>query len=171
MKSNIALIGFMGAGKSSVGRALAGNLNMEFVELDALVTEKYKKSIAEIFQQEGEPAFRRIEAEVALEAAKKSGAVIACGGGIVINPANIDALKETCRIVYLKVLASVALERVAWGGEKRPLLEVPDPAAAARELLQFRKPLYEKATDFVIDTTDLSVQDVVDQIAAWWAKQ
>ena len=125
MKSNIALIGFMGAGKSAVGRALADRLNMEFVELDALVTEKCRKSIAQIFEEEGEPAFRRIEAAVALEAAGKKGAVIACGGGIVLNPANITALKETCDIVYLKVLPSVALKRVAWEAKSVPCWMCP----------------------------------------------
>jgi shikimate kinase len=165
MKSNIALIGFMGAGKSAVGRALADKLNMEFVEMDALVTERCNKSIAEIFRQDGEPAFRRIEAEVAHDVAKKNGAVIACGGGIVLNPINIDALKQTCEIIYLKALPSVVLERVAWGGERRPLLEVPDPASAVQELLKFRKPLYEKAADITIDTSDLAIQDIVNQIA------
>ena len=171
MKNNIALIGFMGAGKSAVGRALAVKLGMEFIEMDALVTERCNKSIAEIFQQDGEPAFRRIEAEVARDVAGKKGAVIACGGGIVLKPANMDALKETCEIVYLEVLPSVVLARVSWSGQKRPLLEVPDPASAVHELLKFRRPLYEKAADITIDTSDLAVQDVVDRIAAWWHKK
>ena len=111
MKSNIALIGFMGAGKTAVGRTLAEKLGKRFVELDSLIEQKAGKSVAEIFQQDGEISFRELEIEVTKEVSRERNLVIACGGGIVLNKINIDRLREESIIVYLVASPEVILRR------------------------------------------------------------
>ena len=164
MRSNIALIGFMGTGKSAVGKALAEKLDREFVEMDSLIEKIAGKSIPEIFQQDGEIAFREMEIEVTKKIAQKTGQVIACGGGMVLNKINTDRLRETSRMVYLKVSPRKILERTASDNNERPLLDVPDPAQRVRELLDFRKPFYQRSADIMIDTSRLSIDKVADLI-------
>ena len=164
MKTNIALIGFMGTGKTAVGRALAKRLGREFVEMDSLIEQKAGKSIAEIFQQDGEIAFREVEIEVAREVAKGKNLVVACGGGVVLNKINIDRLKEGAKVVYLVASLQVILKRVLKGGEVRPLMNVSDRAATIRELLRFRKPFYERAADITINASKLDIESVAEQI-------
>jgi len=164
MKTSIALIGFMGAGKTEVGKALAEKLGKEFVELDALIVQKAGKSIPEIFAQDGEIAFRELEIEATREIAGKRNVVIACGGGIVLNKINIDRLKNDSLIVYLRASPKAILKRLAHEADERPLLKSADKAARIEELLQFRKPFYERAADITIDTSRLSIEAVADQI-------
>ncbi len=164
MKTNIALIGFMGVGKTAVGKVLAEKLNKEFVETDALIERKAGKSIPEIFQQDGEVAFRELEIEVIKKVAQGQNLVIACGGGIVLNKINIDRLRLEAIIVYLTASPQVILKRTSGDGEKRPLLNVTDKAAEIRELLRFRKPFYERAADIKINTSRLSIASIAEQI-------
>jgi len=164
MKTSIALIGFMGAGKTAVGKALARRLNKQFIELDLLIEQKAGKSIPEIFQQDGEIAFRELEIEVIKEVSENKNLVIACGGGVVLNKINIDRLRKGARVVYLTVSPRVILKRVSGGGEGRPLLEVSNPALTISELLRFRKPFYERAADIKIDTSRLDIDAVAEQI-------
>ncbi|MBI4180704.1 MAG: shikimate kinase [Chloroflexi bacterium] len=164
MKTNIALIGFMGTGKTAVGRVLAKKLNLKFIEMDALIEQKAGKSIPEIFQQDGEIAFRELEIEITKEAASQKNAVIACGGGIVLNKINIDRLRESSRIVYLTASPETILKRVSTGMGQRPLLEVDDPALTIRNLLKFRKPFYERAADITINTSNLVINAVAEEI-------
>lgn len=165
MKSNIALIGFMGAGKSAVGRALATKLSMRFIDLDLQIQEKAGKSIAEIFARDGEPAFRLMEEEVSREAAAREATVISCGGGTVLAHQNTGLLRQTSVIVYLSADRDTLLRRVLNSKEKRPLLEVIDPASAMDDLLKHRRPLYEKAADIIIDTSRLDIAGVVERIS------
>jgi len=164
MKTNIALIGFMGVGKTAVGQALAEKLNKEFIELDALIEQKAGKSIPGIFQQDGEIAFREIEIEATKEIASKKNLVIACGGGIVLNKINIDRLKKESVIVYLTASPSVILKRTLSDGETRPLLNVTDKTSKIRGLLSFRKPFYERAADIKINTSKPDIAAVTEQI-------
>ena len=164
MKTNIALIGFMGTGKTTVGQLLAKKLDREFIELDSLIEQKAGKTIPEIFQQDGEIAFRELEIEATEEVAKREKAVIACGGGIVLNKINIDRLKQRARIVYLTASPRVILKRVASEAGQRPLLEADNPALTINELLKFRKPFYERAADIKIDTSKLDINAVAEQI-------
>ncbi len=166
MKTNVALIGFMGTGKTAVGEALAKKLNRKFVELDSLIERKAGKSIPEIFQQDGEIAFRELEIEVTKEIAKEKYMVIACGGGIVLNKINIDRLREEAIIVYLTASPRAILKRVSSEEGQRPLLRTPNKALNIRELLRFRKPFYEGAADIKIDTSKLDIDSVVEQIIA-----
>ena len=164
MKGNVALIGFMGVGKTVVGKALARKLNWEFIELDSLIEQKAGKPIAEIFQQDGEIVFRGLEIEVTKEIAREKNLVIACGGGIVLNKINIDRLKEEGIIVYLTASPRVILKRVSSEEGQRPLLEIDNPTLTIRELLRFRKPFYERAADIKIDTSKLNVDEVVKKL-------
>ena len=164
MKTSLALVGFMGTGKTAVAKALARRLNKEFIELDSLIQEKAGKSIPEIFQQDGEAAFRRLETEVTKQVAGRKNAVIAGGGGIILNKINIEYLKKECVIVYLTASPEVILKRTANTKNKRPLLEVADKAERVRELLKQRQPLYERAADITIDTAGLNINSVVKQI-------
>jgi len=164
MKTNVALIGFMGVGKTVVGEALAKKLNKEFVELDSLIERKAGKSITEIFQQDGEIAFRELEIEVTKEVAKGKNLVIACGGGLVLNKINIDRLRNQSRIVYLTASPRVILKRILNNGEERPLLKTPNKALEIQELLKFRKPFYERAADIKINTSKLDIDSITEQI-------
>ena len=163
MKTNVALIGFMGVGKTAVGEVLAKQLNREFIELDLLIEQKAGKSIPEIFEQDGEIAFRELEIEAVKQIAGEKNLVVACGGGVVLNKINIDRLREESRIVYLTAFPRRILERVSIGGE-RPLLKTDDLALKIRDLLSFRKPFYERAADIKIDTSKLGIDAVVEQI-------
>lgn len=164
MKSSIALIGFMGVGKTDVGKALAEKLNKKFVEMDALIEQKAGKSIPDVFQQDGEIAFRELEIEVAKEVSQGKNQVIACGGGVVLNKINIDRLKKGAVLVYLTASPEVILKRISSGGEERPLLKTDDKAAVVQEMLSFRKPFYERAADITIDTSQLDINAVAEQI-------
>jgi shikimate kinase len=164
MKSNIALIGFMGTGKTAVGKLLAKKLGREFIELDALIESKAGKSIPEIFQQDGEIAFREREIEATKEVAEKENAVIACGGGIVLNQINIDRLRVNSAIVYLTASPEAILKRTSSDSDERPLLVAEDKAAKVDALLKSRKPFYERAADMTVDTSKLGVAEVVEQI-------
>jgi len=164
MKSSIALIGFMGTGKTAAGKALAERLGKEFIELDALIERKAGKTIPGIFQQDGEIAFRELEIGVTKEVSEKKNAVIACGGGVVLNKINIDRLKEECLIVYLTASPRVILKRTSGDKNDRPLLKVVDRASEIQRLLKFRKPFYERAADITINTSKLDINSVVEQI-------
>ena len=164
MKTNIALIGFMGVGKTQVGKALATKLDKEFVELDSLIEHKAGKSIPEIFEQNGEVAFRELEIEVTKEVSRNRNLVIACGGGIVLNKINIDRLKKEGIIIYLIASPRAILKRTASDENERPLLEVDNPTLTISELLRFRKPFYERAADVKINTSKLDIDSVAEQI-------
>ena len=162
MKTSIALIGFMGTGKTVVGKALAKKLNRKFVELDSLIEQKAGKTIPQIFQEDGEIAFRELEIEVTKEVAERKNVVIACGGGVVLNKINIDRLRKESLIVYLTASPKVILERTSNDAEERPLLKA-NPLLTIQQLLKFRKPFYERAADIKIDTSKLSIDSIVEQ--------
>ncbi len=154
----------MGTGKTAVGQFLAKKLDRKFIELDLLIERKAGKPIPDIFQQDGEIAFRELEIEVTKEVAEMKNAVIACGGGLVLNKINIDRLKKEGIIVYLTASPRVILKRVATEEGQRPLLEVDNPTLTIRGLLRFRKPFYERAADITIDTSKLDINAVSEEI-------
>ncbi len=166
MKTNIALIGFMGAGKTAVAKILADKLAKELVELDSLIELKAGKSIPDIFRQDGEIAFRELEIEITREVAEGNNQVIACGGGIVLNKINIDRLKERAVIVYLTASPEVIQQRVGADNTARPLLAKGDKALTSREMLEFRQPFYERAADISIDTSGLDIAATAETIIA-----
>jgi shikimate kinase len=164
MKTSIALIGFMGTGKTAVGRALAKKLGKEFIELDPLIERKAGKSIPRIFKEDGEIAFRELEITVTKETAGINNVVIACGGGVVLNKINIDRLRKEAVIIHLTASLGVILKRTSNDTEERPVLKLANSTQAIRELWKFRKPFYERAADMTISTSRLSIDSVVEQI-------
>jgi shikimate kinase len=164
MKTNIALIGYMGTGKTAVGEVLAKKLGMKFIELDWLIEKEARKSIPEIFKQDGETAFRELEIGATKKVAKDKRCVIACGGGLVLNKINIDRLRDGARIVYLTASPRAILKRVASEKGQRPLLEVENQLKTIGEMLEFRKPFYERAADITINTSKLDIDAVAEQI-------
>lgn len=166
MKTNIALIGFMGAGKTAIGKLLAEKLNKKLIELDSLIELKTEKPIARIFKEDGEIAFRQLEIEATREVAGNKNQVIACGGGIVLNKINIDRLKEEGIVVYLTASPEVILQRVSADNTVRPLLENNNKTLTIRELLKFREPFYERAADIKIDTSELDIEAITELIIA-----
>lgn len=152
MKKNLVLIGFMGTGKSSIARILSQKLGSPVISTDALIEKREGKKIAEIFRQSGEPHFRFMEHKVVLEAASNQGSVIDCGGGVVLNPENMKALKKNGVLIHLRCAPKEILRRIKLQ-PNRPLLDVADPLAKINELLRQRQEHYAQA-DFTIDTTD-----------------
>lgn len=159
---NIVLIGFMGTGKSVVGRALAQRLQRPFVDLDEQIEEEAGRPIRRIFTEEGEPAFRRMERAMVQRVTKAGGQVIAAGGGAVMDDANLAALKRNGWLVWLKAEPDVILQRVGDVGS-RPLLNVENPRGRVAELLALRQATYAKA-DATVETSERSVDQVVDEI-------
>lgn len=162
---DIYLVGFMGTGKTAVGRYLAKTLGFPLVDIDDLIVKKEGRSISDIFAQSGEPYFRKVEKESLREVAAKIRQVVDCGGGIVIDPENIATMKQSGRLVCLSARPEVILGRTKRHSH-RPLLNVADPLAKIKELLEARKPYYEKA-DFAVDTSDLTIQQVAEKILEW----
>ncbi len=164
MKSNIALIGFMGSGKSTAGKRLARRLRREFIETDRLIEERAGIPIAVIFQERGEAGFRDLEEEVIKDiAASAQNAVIACGGGVVLRQVNIDRLKESAHIVYLETDTTALQDRLATS-RKRPLLNRPDRDQFIEELHEARRPLYQAAADITIKTRTRPFAAVINEI-------
>jgi len=164
MKNNIALIGFMGTGKTAVGQLLARKLQMVFVEIDSLIEVRASKTIPQIFEDGGEIAFRELEIEVTKDVCREQRVVIACGGGLVLNRINVDRLKQSSVIVHLTASPTVTLRRVSAQVGQRPLLEVKDPLITIREMMKYRRPLYERAADITINTSRMSIELVADSI-------
>ena len=162
MKTGIALIGFMGTGKTAVGRLLAARLGKTFIELDEEIEKAAGKSIADIFREQGESRFREMEAEAVEKFSGRKNVVIACGGGIVTNETNIFRLRQEYVIVCLKAGLADIIKRT--GGNTRPLLNVADRKKKIKELLAARRPLYKRAADLTIDTTGIDAPAVAEKI-------
>lgn len=159
----VVLIGFMGAGKTAVGRSLARRLNWDFVDVDDLVEERTGRSIAEIFRLEGEAAFRLKEAEAATDALLRAGVVVAMGGGWAAEAGRLEDLPEDTLSIWLRVSPEEAVRRTKRDGATRPLLQAPDPLGRAAELLSSRSAFYDRA-DVGVDTEGRSVDDVTTRI-------
>ena len=164
MKTSVALIGFMATGKTAVGRILAKKLNKEFIELDALIEQRVGKSIDIIFKEDGEIAFRELEIELIKDISKNKNQVIACGGGIILNKINVDRLKEEAIMVYLTTSPDIILKRALNDSTVRPLLKGNKKEKTVRELLSFRTPYYDRASDITIDTSATDINTAAGQI-------
>ena len=160
--SNIALIGFMGTGKSSVGRLVADQLHFTFLDTDDVLVSRAGKPIAEIFAQEGEPAFREKESALVHELTLRTRTVISTGGGLPVNPANLASLKTHALVMCLWASPEKIHERVH-GQSHRPLLNDPDALAKIRALLAAREPSYRQA-DVLVNTEMRSVREVAHQV-------
>ncbi|HAK88377.1 MAG TPA: shikimate kinase [Nitrospiraceae bacterium] len=159
---NIVLTGFMGTGKTEVGRILAQKLGYTLVDADTEIEKEQKTTITEIFKQYGEPKFREIESGVIKRLSEMEKAVISTGGGAVLKQENMDNLRKRGVIFCLTASPETILERTSINND-RPLLQVENPLQKIKELLEFRRPYYEKA-DIMIDTEDKSPMEVAEEI-------
>ena len=132
----------MGTGKSTLGRLLARQLNYKFIDTDSEIEKRSGKTVADIFREDGEAAFRQQEKELVEELAQKQGLVISTGGGLVMNPQNVQNLRKSGEIVCLTASPDEILERVSKQPETRPLLKEAEPLEKIRELLQQRSSTY-----------------------------
>lgn len=156
--SHLYLIGFMGAGKTVVGRHVADRLGMPFVDLDASVEEREGADVRELFARRGEDGFRRAESEALRALQDAPSSVVACGGGVVVRDENRATLCSTGTVVLLEVSAREALARIG-DADGRPLL-AREGAELAETLLAARSTLYRSAADIVIDTAGRTPSDV-----------
>ena len=160
---NIFLIGPMGSGKTAVGRQLARQLKLEFLDSDAEIEHRTGVDIPYIFEKEGEAGFREREREVIDALTQLSNVVIATGGGAILLAENREHLSSRGTIVYLEAGIEQQLERTRHG-RHRPLLYTDDPEAKLRELVQFRMPLYESLANITVSTDGRQVRAVTDEI-------
>lgn len=151
---NLCLIGFMGSGKSAVGRVLSEKLGWARRETDELVAAEFGLPIAEIFQRWGEARFREAESAVLRELPATEQALIVTGGGIVLHAENVERLCALGTVIWLKADLAILQKRLA-GAQDRPLLQTPDPAATIAELLAQRVKFYEEAADLAVDSSHL----------------
>ena len=159
---NLALIGFMGSGKSSVGRLVAEQLHFTFLDTDEVIESRVGKPITDIFAQDGEPVFREYERRLVEELGARNQMVFSTGGGLPINPVNLANLKTHSLVVCLWASPDTIYERVRHQTH-RPLLNNPDPLAKIRQLLAIREPHYRQA-DVLVITELRSVEEVAQQV-------
>jgi 3-dehydroquinate synthase len=161
---NLIITGFMGTGKTAVGREVARQLDRPFVDMDSEIEARTGRSIPGIFAQDGEPAFRQMEATLCRELSARDGLVIATGGGAPVDPQNRGLMMDSGSVVCLDTDAKEILRRVS-GNADRPLLDVDDPCAEIERLLAIRRDAYADIP-WHIDTTDLSIEEVAQRVIA-----
>jgi shikimate kinase len=159
---NLALCGFMGTGKSAVGRLVAEQLHFAFLDTDTVIEARAGKSISQIFEEQGETAFREIEQRIVKELSQRDRTVISTGGGLVVNPANLTSLKEHALVVCLWASPETIWLRVK-NQNHRPLLEEADPLEKIRRLLAERAPFYKQA-NVLVNTELRSPREVAQQV-------
>jgi shikimate kinase len=155
----IVLIGFMGSGKSSVGRILERKKGWPRFDTDEMVSSRFGRAIPEIFSEFGEEEFRKAETEALEQLSPAHPAVIVTGGGIVLRPGNVEVLRRVGRLVHLEADEETLFRRVSRRAT-RPLLQTENPRATLAELLRDRLPLYRQAADVNIDTSRLNHEEV-----------
>ncbi len=164
---HIIHVGLMGSGKSTIGKLLASRLSLSFVDLDDFIVSQAGKTIPDIFQDEGEEAFRALESRLLAEVLMRdSEQVIATGGGVILSAENRALMKESGRVIWLDASPVVLAKRIA-GDRNRPLLDDVDPLFKMISLATQRNPLYAEVADLRVDTEKLSTQETVDTIAAF----
>ncbi len=147
---NVYLVGLMGAGKTTIGRSLARQLALEFVDTDREIEARTGVSIPTVFEIEGEDGFRKREVQVIADLSRLSGRVVATGGGVVLRSENRANLRASGFVVYLNVPPYTLWERTRQD-RNRPLLQVDDPLLKLKELYSQRDPLYREVADLVVD--------------------
>lgn len=159
----IAVYGFMGVGKTTIGSLLAEKIGYTFIDMDNEIERREGVPISEIFGEQGESRFRELESELVTELAEKNGLVIACGGGTLASPENAEKLKNIAVFVYLTASIEEVITRTSINNT-RPLLDVPDPHTTALELLNRRRPTYERYAEITINTTGKTPELIVSEI-------
>ena len=167
---NVVLVGFRGAGKSTVGQLLAERMGREFIDCDTFIENRTHLTIREIFERHGESHFRTLESEAIAELGKLDGKVIATGGGAVLKYQNMQVFKRAgATVFFLQVSPETAYDRIQGdpaSRARRPALTDKDPATEIREQITLRMPYYLRAADLVVPVDARTVEDVVKEILA-----
>jgi shikimate kinase len=164
MKENIAITGFMGSGKTTVGKILANKLGWSFFDLDRVIELSENRKIAEIFNKDGEEYFRKTESRIIKKTISvNKNCVFACGGGVVLKGENMSAIGKKCHIVYLMISPREAAKRLKDASD-RPLLLNKDKEKGISDLLDKRLELYEKYAEIIIDNNSLLPEEASDLI-------
>jgi shikimate kinase len=165
-KRHIVLIGMMGSGKSTIGRAYAERIGRPFFDTDQMVEAKAKRPVREIFARDGEPAFRALETEVLLTTLQsETPSVVAAAGGTVLAAANRAAMQSSARVVWLRATPATLAHRVSHRGSRghRPLID-DNPLERITQLVRDRQELYIETSDVIIDVDQLNKPNVLDAI-------
>ena len=161
--NNLFLIGFMGAGKSSVSAGLGRMLGREVVEMDERIAAQEGMSIPELFAQKGEPYFRACETALLKSFSQGAPRIVSCGGGVPLREENVAAMRESGTVVLLTASPEVILERVR-DSDERPLLQGHKDVPFIAALMEQRRPKYEAAADITVDTSQLNIEEVCRQV-------
>ena len=165
LSANIVLVGFMGTGKSTVGRVIAQKLGFHFIDTDDVIEQTSKAKISDIFAEHGEVYFRDLESQAVKSVALMKNQVVATGGGVVLRSSNIDLLRTGGPIFCLNATPKAIWDRVR-SSRSRPLLRGPDPLKKIETLLDKRAPYYALA-DHQIETTGVSIDRVANEIISY----
>lgn len=160
---NIFLIGFMGAGKSTIARTLQRELGFPLVEMDERIVQEQGMSINDIFAQYGEAHFREIESQLVVDLGKQEPSIVSCGGGVVVRPENTQNMKKSGQIVLLKASPETIFERVK-NSTDRPILNGHMNVEYIAELMEKRRALYEEAADITIQTDGKTREQICEEI-------
>lgn len=160
---NIALIGFMGCGKSTIAGMMKKMFGMDVVEMDQIISEREEMSIPDIFADKGEEYFRNLETELLVELQSRRNVVISCGGGVPMRECNVEAIKKSGRVVLLTASPETILKRVQ-GNHDRPLLEGKKNVAYIEELMEKRREKYFAAADVVVETDGKNKRMICEEL-------
>jgi shikimate kinase len=163
LRKSIAIIGFMGAGKSTVGRILASKLRVGFFDLDEMIVGRTGKSIVEIFEIEGESCFRRYEQEELIRQSSLPAKVLACGGGIILAEENVKVLRDNFYVFYLEISEEEAVRRLSQESG-RPLLEGKNVAKTVTHLMEQRSQRYSRTADEIVKANDRTADEIAEEI-------
>jgi len=165
---NLYLVGFMGTGKSTVGRAAAARLGFQLIDSDHEIERAQGRTITEIFAQDGEPAFREMEKAFIEGGHPGERTVVSCGGGLVVQPGMLEALRSRGIVICLHASLETVLERTS-RSRNRPLLEVENPEERIRTLYAAREPVYRRAGTMVL-TDSRPLGDIVAHVVRIWQR-
>jgi len=160
---NISIIGFMGSGKSTVGRIIAKKLDLLFIDMDNIIELSEEYLISDIFDRKGEEYFRDIESRVVRKIYNNNNCVFACGGGVVNRRENMELIRSSSNVIYLEISPDTAFKRLK-GASNRPLIKTEDPEMKISDLIKKRRPLYEKYSDITINTDNTGPGKTADMI-------
>ena len=166
---NLYLVGFMGAGKTTVGRALAYRLRFQFLDTDHEIEKEEDCSIAEIFAERGEPAFRAMEKQFIERGHPRERCVVACGGGLVVQPGMLNGLRARGVVICLHASLETILKRTS-ANRNRPLLNVEDPMARIRQLYAEREPIYKRAGTVIL-TDHRPTSDIISHVMRTYRRE
>lgn len=160
---NITLIGLRGSGKTTIGRKLSEKLQMKLQDSDQLIIKKTGLSIKEIVKNHGWDFFRKIEKEVIKEIFQETGQIIATGGGVILDPDNIDIIKKNSTVVYLECSPEICVKRIN-NDPQRPKFTNKKPIDELKELLRQREKIYKSTSDFTINTSSENKEEITKKI-------